>query len=314
MRRVQVILIRSIFPIILPYPSGADDALDIHVLRLPAEDGAGFRVVRIEAGRVAGAALHVLHRAGLAADAFCCGNDLPHAGAYACAEVDAAAVFPQLLYREAVRLRKILHMDVVADAGAIRRVVICAKYFDARALAGDGLEHEGNEVCLRVVALADGAIRRSAGGVEVAQGDVLQAVGAFVVRKYLLHHELAAPVGVDGRLGVFFVYRRVARFAISGACAGEDDLLHPVGEHGVQKVQRADDVVAVVFLRVCDALAHVGEGGKVNDSLEGARFEKTGEGGGLHQVGLHKLGAGVHGLAVAIDEVICHHDTIAAIQ
>ena len=70
-----------------------------------------------------------------------------------------------------MRARQVLHVDVVADAGAVGRVVVVAEDGQGRPPAERGVDRERDEVDLGIVVLAERAVGMAAGGVEVAQGD-----------------------------------------------------------------------------------------------------------------------------------------------
>ena len=67
-----------------------------------------------------------------------------------------------------------------------------------------------NEVDLRVVVLAERAVRIGAGGVEIAQPDRADAVGPLEMRQRPLDRQLGLAVGVDRPLRMRFVDRRLA--------------------------------------------------------------------------------------------------------
>ena len=66
----------------------------------------------------------------------------------------------ELLQRQQVRLGQVVDVDVVADAGAVRRRVVGAEDLDVRPLPERHLEDERDQVRLRVVVLADACRRR----------------------------------------------------------------------------------------------------------------------------------------------------------
>jgi len=66
-------------------------------------------------------------------------------------------------------LCKIGDVNVVADAGAILRVAICAIDGDIGSLAGGGLQYEGNEMSFRIVVLSNLTIGICTSSIEVAQ-------------------------------------------------------------------------------------------------------------------------------------------------
>ena len=66
-----------------------------------------------------------------------------------------------------MRLRQIAHMDVVANAGSVRRVVIVAE--NGHRLAGPRARKTAGSVGFRIVLLADAPGRVRPAGVEIAQ-------------------------------------------------------------------------------------------------------------------------------------------------
>src|SRR5207244_6178997 len=98
-------------------------------------------------------------------------NHLAHTVAAADAKVvDSALSWLQTLQRRQMGSRQIVHVDVIADAGAVRRGVVRAEDFNRGAPAENRLKDKGNEVRFRIVIFADGPIRARTRGVEVAQG------------------------------------------------------------------------------------------------------------------------------------------------
>ena len=71
--------------------------------------------------------------------------------------------------RQNVRLREIDDVDVVANAGAVRRFVIGAVHLDVLLLPKRDFEHVRNQVSLAAMILP--VFFRGAGGVEIAQRD-----------------------------------------------------------------------------------------------------------------------------------------------
>ena len=79
-------------------------------------------------------------------------------------------------------------MNIVSDAGSIWRVVVTAIDGDVGSPATGGLEHQGNEVGLRVMSLTKLPLWISPCRIEIAQANRLQPIGAVVVRQRLLNH------------------------------------------------------------------------------------------------------------------------------
>ena len=151
-----------------------------------------------------------------------------------------------------------------------RRGVVGAEELELGPQAGRGLERQRDQVGLRVVALAEAAVRVGAAGVEVAQRRPAQAVGPLDVRQHALDHRLGGAVGVDRarwrvlgdrlRLGVAVdrgAWTRARRRARRGAprCS-------------IRLPGRAT-LFAVVAQRVRHRLGHRERGREVEHAVEG---------------------------------------------
>ena len=91
-------------------------------------------------------------------------------------------------------------MHVVAQASAIRRIVIRAKYFDMIATTRGRIEHERDEVRLWLVVFTDCAVLCCASGVKVTKSSEAEAVSMSKRFEAIFHIELGLSVGVDRRL------------------------------------------------------------------------------------------------------------------
>ena len=165
-----------------------------------------------------------------------------------------------------MRLAEVLDVDVVADRGAVRRVVVVAEDADLRPPARRRRQHERDEVRLGVVRLA--AARGGAGGVEVAQGDEPQAVGPVEALEQALDEELRPAVGVDRPLRVALRDRDLGRDAVGGAGRGEDDPLHARRHERLEEDLGLREVVVEVAGGLRHRLADVGERGEVDAGVE----------------------------------------------
>ena len=119
---------------------------------------------------------------------------------------------------------EVVDVDEIADAGAVGRGVFVAVDLRLLLLAERDLDDVGDEVGLDAVILAEFLAR--AGGVEVAQVDVHQAVDLVVPVEDLLEHQLRLAVGIDRLLRQPLVHRHLLRRAVGGAGGGEDEFLH----------------------------------------------------------------------------------------
>src|SRR6516225_3395552 len=160
-----------------PLPGALHNALEIAIARLPAELLLDFFRTRHQHRRIARAPRRYSRRyrmAGHAADRL---NHFTHAEALAVAQVvNEAVFFLERLEHQQVCLAEIADVDVVADAGTVRRRVVVAENGKLFAFAERHFEGNGDQVRLRlmILSLCPGRARY----VEISQRSVAQAVNA----------------------------------------------------------------------------------------------------------------------------------------
>ena len=118
-----------------------------------------------------------------------------------------------------------------------------------------------------LIGLADAALRVRPGNIEIAQGDVAEVMGPGHVPKDCFHHNLGSSVGVDGIEGGHLVHGHLLRDAIDGGGRGVNEVPDTLLHHGLQQMNRVDDIVAVVFQGLPNGLLHLDGGGKVHNGL-----------------------------------------------
>ena len=221
--------------------------------------------------------------------------------------------------------RQVYHMDVVAHAGAVRGGVIVAEHMHLFQFAHGHLGNVGHQVvgdAVRVLANQPAFVR--ANGVEIAQqSHVHGGVCLADVGENVLVHHLGGAVGVGGGAhGEIFADGHAGRVAVHRGGRGEHKVLHAVFFHGVQHVQRADEVVRIIFQRLCHAFAHGLVRGKVNHRLDArVRAEHLVHRRGVAQVDVHKGHAApgnllytAQGLLARIVQVVRHQNFIAGVH
>src|SRR5277367_6018101 len=110
--------------------------------------------------------------------------------------VDHPVAFIERLERQQMCFCKILHVDVVANRGAVLGGIVLAKNLDIGAPAESHVENEWNQMRLRLMGFS-AAWNRSR-DVEIAQTGIAQSVNAVDPGKHLLHQKLRFSVGVGG--------------------------------------------------------------------------------------------------------------------
>jgi hypothetical protein len=163
--------------------------------------------------------------------------------------------YHQQFQREHMRRRQIGDMNIVADGGAVRRVVVVAEHREVPDVTLQRHHRAGNEMGFVVAQFADPARRISAAGVEIAQAKCAQSIGAAIIREHSLDHPFRRTVRVDRRAGIVFGEGAAVGVAIDRAGGGEHQAITAGLAHRIEQRQRAGDIVLVIFPRVDDRLA-----------------------------------------------------------
>ena len=260
---------------LLPAPGAFEGALD-GCLGLPAENLVGLAGVGPDLLDVALAALSDLVGNLDAGGLFEGVDEAEHGASVAGAEVEdfeagGVILAEQALEGHYVSLGQVVDVDVVADAGSVRSVVIVAEDGQLLAYAGRCLGQVWHEVLRHSVGeFADAGRRVCADGVEVAQQDAADgSAGGDDVLDYLLGDLLGGAIGGGGAFyGRGLVDGVAVGLAVDGAGGGKDDSLDSVEGHEIEEVEQSVEVVAVVEDGLVDALADGLGGGEVDDALD----------------------------------------------
>jgi len=154
--------------ILVPMPGGLDDLPDAGEFDLPVQVPQRSSRVSVKRRRVPRTAFAFLHRHLQSRDVF---NGLYHfsdrmrlPGAQVVEEVGSGL----REFREGrdVSAGQIVDMNVVPEAGAIRRRIVFSKNRHGLPASGRGVNHQRDEVGFRIVILADGTIFGRACGIE----------------------------------------------------------------------------------------------------------------------------------------------------
>ena len=153
-------------------------------------------------------------------------DHLEHRSAVAVAAVErrAGPAAPQIGERRRMRAREIADVDVVADAGAVRRRIVGAVDVDLGPLAERRFAGDLDQMRRRRRRLAGAQLRIGAGDVEIAQHHEAQPVGAAGVVQHDLRHQLRGAVRRDRRGRRILAHRHVLGIAVDRRGRGKDEL------------------------------------------------------------------------------------------
>ena len=178
--------------------------------------------------------------------------------------------------RGAVRFGEIHHVEVIANAGAIRSRVVRTKNAQARSAAGGHLGDERKQIVgYAEWVLADPTTRMSSHRIEVAQAGDTPAALAAEGLQHLLHRHLGLGIGVDwGRGGVFSEWELLG-LSVDGCGAAEHHGAAVVPFHRSSQHTTAVEIDVPVQQWVGHRLAHCLEAGEVNHPVDGSMARES---------------------------------------
>src|ERR1700753_103478 len=131
----------------MPLPRCADDVVELGVFRLPTEFGFDFCRAGDQHGGVAGATRELLDGYRMSGYSPSRLHDLPHGKTLAVSQVvDHPVALIERLKGQKMRLRQILHVNVIADPGAVRCGIVLTESFDAVTPSDSHIKNERNQV------------------------------------------------------------------------------------------------------------------------------------------------------------------------
>src|SRR5450759_3835429 len=148
--------------------------------------------------------------------------------------------------RRRMRAREIADMDVVADAGAVRRRIVGAEHVDLGPLAERRFAGDLDQMGRCRARLPGAQLRIGAGDVEVAQHHEAQPIGRAGIVQHDLRHQLRAAVRRDQRRRRILAQRYLLCIAIDCCGGREDELLHAGLDGDVEQSAGIHGVVAVI--------------------------------------------------------------------
>ena len=247
----------------VPGPGGGHDVFELREFWFPAQFANGFFGGGDQFGRVAGTSRFFHGGNFFARHLLAHLNDFAHGVAVAVAQVVKSGL--ARLQAEDVRLRQVHDVNVIADARAVGRRIVRAENFGLRQLAEHHLQHPRNQMGFDAVMFAEFFAR--AGGVEVTEGDELQAVNFLIPLEDFLEHQLGFAVGIDRALRQILGHRNFVGRAVGGARRAEDEFFHAAFDGGIGQFERVDDVVVKILFRVGHGFADECAGGEVHDGV-----------------------------------------------
>ena len=172
----------------------------------------------------------------------------------------------QLLKRQHVRVGKIVHVDVVANTGAVRSWVIVTIDPQLPALRGC-FERQRNEVGLGFVQFANFPALIGAGSVEIPKAGEAQAVCWSVGLESIFECQLCATIRIHRLPRRVFRDRDLGGFAVNRTTGRKHEIPDPVVDGRIQQRKRARNIVREILSRILHRLADVGVCREMHDRI-----------------------------------------------
>lgn len=273
---------------LVSFPGCGKNRFHVGIFGFPAQDFLGLCRIRDEGCRVAGAAAHDAEGNLLAGDLFRAADDVENARAGLRSQVDrqAFARSLQIFERHSVSAGEIVHMDVVADARSVRRVVIVSENENFLAFAGQSLHDDGDQVRRIFFEARDAALDIVARRVEVAERGKADSAELVIPTEKFFDGELRETVIVFGSRRMVFVDGHVLRGTVDRRGTGKYDVFDMVFRSRVQNVDGSVDVVHAVFFGIRHGFARRLERREMHEAFRAERLEKGVERFGIQDVAL----------------------------
>ena len=203
-------------------------------------------------------------------------------------------------------------MDVVPDARPVPRRIVLAEDLDALPPSQRHIQHQRDQVRLRLMRLAVPLHRPR--HVEVPQARGPQPVDAVEPPQHPLRHQLALAVRIGRRQPRVLRNRRLLRLAVARRRRAEHQPVLSRRQHRLQQSQRPRRVVPEINLRPLHALARLDQRGKVHHSVEPPGPQRLLQQRPVGQLALHKLRALRHRRPPAVAQVVIDRHRVPARQ
>src|SRR5579862_4066788 len=175
-------------------------------------------------------------------------DDLANAETRAITEVvDALRFLLQGVENQKVGHRQVENMNVVANAGSVRRWVVRSIYRNRILSSERNLQDQGNQMRFRDVIFA--VAPPSAGRVEVTQARIAQSVDTMEPVEHAFDAQLRLPVNVGRPQGRRFRDWDFVWFAVERRSGGKYEAWNLVRQNRFEQGQRVRGIIAEVALR-----------------------------------------------------------------
>jgi hypothetical protein len=183
----------------MPAPGITDHGFHRGPLRVPSQLLDGAARARDKLGTIAGATVPVDMWHSTIGNRMAVADHIAYRKTIAGPQIEdtaGLAVF-QPLKSQDMRIDQVANMNIIADAGAVGRIIIRAKHRESRAFPFDRIQHQRDQMGFGLMKLANLGIRVGPRDVEIAKNHMAQTVSRLIVAQNILDRPFRCAIGVD---------------------------------------------------------------------------------------------------------------------
>ena len=211
-------------------------------------------------------------------------------------------------------LGQIRNMDIIPDAGAVRRIIVCSENGDVVPLPQRNLEDQRNQMGFRIMRFSDLSVWMGSAGIEIPQRNVAEIVSLAGPVEHFLHGKFRFSVGIRRSRPVGLQNRNPLRLPVGRRRGGEHDLVHPVGHHTLQQRLRAAEIIIVILQRPGHTLSHLGESREVDHPVDVLPVENRINEGSVPDIPPVEFRLRMNRFPESGEEVVRHHHIFSLVD
>jgi hypothetical protein len=220
----------------------------------------------------------------------------------------------QMGERIAMRGNEIGNVDVIPDAGAVRRRVVGAENIELRSQPKRGFDRHLDEVGGPPGRVAGAAERVGARDVEVTQDHTVQPVGGAGIAQHDFSHQFRGAVRRRRHGGIVLACGHTLRIAVDRCGRGEDEMMYSLLDRGLDQRARVRRIIAVIAERIANRVRHDDRGSEMDDGVDPVLSDQFGDARLISSVANQERRARRHRPIEAGREIVEHHHPLASVD
>ena len=209
---------------------------------------------------------------------------------------------------------QVRHMDIIPDAGAVRRRIIRAVNRNGAALSQGSFQNQRDQMALRGMVFTHSARRQRPRSIEIPQRHMGKSVRHGEIRQHPFDDPLRASVDIGRPQRRILADGTGFRLAVHRCRGREHHLPDICPVHRLQQRQRRRHIVPVVFRRIDHRLADLACCSKMHHGINRIFFEGFSQSRRIADVRIHERNLCRYCGAMSLHQTIVHHDPMSGRQ